>query len=227
VKPVQIAIIAALPREIAALVRGHAADRDLRRGGLHLYRLPQAIVVAAGMGAQRATLAVQAALAAAPISTLISAGLAGACSSTLRPGDVVEPGTIIDANTGERFTADAPVEMVLVTMESVAGIDEKSRLAATYTAALVDMEAAAVARLAQANALRFRAVKAISDGHDFELPELNRFTGLHGSFRTGAFALHVALRPRLWSKSAQLGRESNRALAALTERLRTVLREGS
>jgi len=223
----RIAIIAALPREIAALVHGHAPDRELLRRGVHLYHLPGAIVVAAGMGAERATLAVQAALAAAPIQTLISAGLAGSCTPARRPGDLAEPGTIIDVKTGERFFAAAPREIVLVTADTIAGINEKYRLAATYDAGLVDMEAATVARLAAADGLRFRAIKAISDGHFFELPGLSRFTGRYGSFRTGAFALHVALRPQLWSRAAQLGRDSNRALAALTERLQQVLREAS
>ena len=225
--PARIAIIAALPREIAALVRGHAPDRELLRRGIHLYRLPQAIVASAGMGAERATLAVQAALAAAPVATLISVGLAGSCTPGLRPGDLAEAVTVIDVKTGERFFTDAPQGIVLVTADTIAGIEEKHRLAAAYQADLVDMEAATVARLAAANGLRLRAIKAVSDGHLFELPALNQFTGRHGSFRVGAFALHVALRPRLWSRAAQLGRDSNRALAVLTERLQQVLRDES
>ena len=59
----RIAIIAALPREIAELVRGVPADATLRHRGISLYRLPNAVVVAAGMGAARAEMAVQAALA--------------------------------------------------------------------------------------------------------------------------------------------------------------------
>jgi adenosylhomocysteine nucleosidase len=104
---------------------------------------------------------------------------------------------------------------VLVTTETIAGIREKTRLATSYDAALVDMEAATVARLARAHGLGFRAIKAISDAHDFEIAALARFAGKQGSFRTGAFALHTALRPHLWAKAAKLGRDSNRALAKL------------
>lgn len=81
----RVAIIAALPREIAELVRGVAADEVLRQRGIYLYRLPKAVVVAAGMGATRAELAVEAALAAGAVDLLISAGLAGACSPDLKP----------------------------------------------------------------------------------------------------------------------------------------------
>jgi adenosylhomocysteine nucleosidase len=222
--PAKIAIIAALPREIAALVRGISPDDGLRTRGIFLYRLPGAVVIAAGMGALRATLAVKTALEDAPGATLISVGLAGGCAPGLAPGAVAEVAVVVDARTGERYGSSALSSgPVLVTVDSVAGVEEKARLAATYGASLVDMEAATVARLAAANGLRFRAIKAVSDAQDFELASLTQFTGKHGSFRTAAFALHTALRPQHWWKTAQLGRHSHRALSALTLRLRQVL----
>lgn len=222
---VSLAIIAALPREITALVRGTSPDRALLRDGVHLYRLKSAVVVAAGMGAVRATVAVQAAMANAPIHTLVSIGLAGACSPELAAGEVTEASVVIDARTGERFSVGTSKTCVLVTTDSIASVHEKARLAASYGASLVDMEAATVARLALAKELKFRAIKAVSDAHDFELASLSRFAGKNGSFRTGAFALHTALRPHHWSKAASLGRNSNRALAALHERLLQVIEE--
>jgi adenosylhomocysteine nucleosidase len=220
-----LAIVAALPREIAALVRGTSPDRALLRDGVHLYRLKSAVVVAAGMGAARATVAVQAAMADAPIRTLVSVGLAGACSAELVAGEVAEASLVIDARTGERFSVGTAKTCVLVTTDSIASVHEKARLAASYGASLVDMEAATIARLALAKELEFRAIKAVSDAHDFELALLSRFAGKHGSFRTGAFALHTALRPNQWRKAAQLGRDSNRALAALHERLLQIIEE--
>ena len=102
---------------------------------------------------------------------------------------------------------------------------EKTRLADTYAAAMVDMEAATVARLALAHGLRFRAIKGISDAHDFELASLSRFEGKHGSFRTGRFALHTALRPHHWRKTVTLGRHSAQALSALERTLRSLLEQ--
>ena len=224
--PPTLAIIAALPREIAGLVRGVSTDRELQRRGVHLYRLPDAIVVTAGMGATRVTLAVEAALHSAPVTTLISVGLAGGCSPSFTSGVVEEVALVIDARTGERFiSSTATSGPTLATVDAVAGVQEKARLAATYGAALVDMEAATVARLALANGLRFRAIKAVSDAHSFELPSLARFSGRRGEFRAAAFALHLALRPQHWSKAVQLGRDSHRALSALTARLQQLMRE--
>jgi adenosylhomocysteine nucleosidase len=220
--PTGIAIIAALPREVAALVRGTVPDPMLLKRGIHLHRVRESIIVVAGMGAERAAVAVEAAMAASPATMLISAGLAGACTAEYPAGSVTEATLVIDAQTGERFTtvANGGDECVLATTAAIAGVSEKRRLGATYGASIVDMEAATVARLARAHGLAFRAIKAISDAHDFELAGLSRFAGKQGSFRTGAFAMHTALRPRNWSNAMQLGRDGKRALEALNVALR-------
>ena len=124
------------------------------------------------------TLAVEAALHSAPVTTLISVGLAGGCSPSLASGVVEEVALVIDARTGERFVSSTATSgPTLATIDAVAGVQEKARLAATYGAALVDMEAATVGRLAAANGLHFRAIKAVSDAHDFELASLAHFSG--------------------------------------------------
>ena len=82
---------------------------------------------------------------------------------------------------------------------------------------MVDMEAATVAKLARARGLPFRAIKAISDEHDFELEALNHFADQRGQFRTAAFALHAAMRPALWKSTMQLGRASAEAIRALDQ----------
>ena len=213
-----VGIIAALPREIAGLVKGVRAEPQEKRSGIFVYRLPEAVVVCAGMGGGRATLAVDAAIQRGA-QTLVSAGLAGGCSPGLAVGAVVHAGTVIDALSGERFTTSDAEGAVLVTTHIIASIREKERLHASYGAAVVDMEAATVGRLARAHGLGFRAVKAVSDAHDFELSSLSRFASDKGHFRTGAFALHTALRPHRWRQTARLGSGSQRALRALTREL--------
>ena len=222
--PPRTGVIAALPREVRGLVRGVNPDPDLLARGIHLYQLPSAVVVTAGMGASRAALAFEAALACGQIERVISAGLAGSCTSAWSAGSVCEAGLVLDALTGERFRSSASTELVLATTAAIASVQEKARLGQTYNASMVDMEGATVARLARAHGLEFRAIKGISDAHDFELASLSRFEGKHGRFRTSAFALHTALRPHHWRPAARLGRASNRALAALEESLREVLR---
>jgi len=220
---VKIAVIAALPREIAGLIRGTSADASLIEEGVWLYRLEGAVVVAAGMGSARAAVAVE---AAGEVAMLISTGLAGGCVPGLEAGSVLEAGVVVDVRTGERFVAGVGSGVTLATAGAIAGVAEKVRLAETFGAAMVDMEAAAIARIALARGLRFRAIKGVSDGVEFELSALAKFEGERGSFRTGAFAAYTAVRPWTWGKAIALGRGSAKALAGLETALRGVLAEG-
>ena len=212
-----IAIVAALPREVAVLVHGWKAHRKLREQGIFSWTSANAVVVAAGMGAGRATLAVEAALAYGAVSEILSVGLAGACDPAVRVGTVIEATCVVDVRTGERFgTAASGKEEILATGSLIAGVQEKARLFATYRAVAVDMEAATVARLALSREIPFRAIKAISDDYAFELGSLGKFETRHGHFHTRAFALHTAVRPHTWRQAIRLGRHSQFALAALT-----------
>jgi adenosylhomocysteine nucleosidase len=85
------------------------------------------------------------------------------------------------------------------------------------------MEAATVARIAQAHGLKFHAIKVISDDASFELQELARFATEDGPFREAAFAAHAALRPQLWTKLFQLAGNSKRALQSLTTEIESQL----
>lgn len=208
------AIVAALPREVSGLVKGWERREVARL--VYVYRRGDAVVACAGMGAERVTRAVQAALAEGA-TELISAGLAGACDPVLRVGDVLRAGMVVDSRTGERFGEGGSV---LVTAPAIASVREKARLHDAYAASVVDMEAAAVARLALAHGVGFRAIKVISDEAGFELEELGRFATADGQFREGAFALYALARPALWGKLMQLAGNSKRALAALTEAMR-------
>ena len=214
------AIIAALPREVSALVKGWKI-RQLQ-DHITVYTNGEAVAACAGMGADRAAVAVEAAMAEMPVTTLISVGLAGACDPTLRVGDIVCAGVVIDSLTGEKFD-NSQFKRVLVTSDVVASVREKARLHDFYGATAVDMEAAAVARIAIARGLDFRAIKVISDEADFEVEGLSKFATRDGQFREGAFALHAALRPAMWGKVIALGRNSGKALRSLTTALNVEL----
>jgi adenosylhomocysteine nucleosidase len=211
------AFIAALPREVRRLVNGW--ERRSIAGGVVVYTNGDAVVACAGMGAARAALAVHAAMDAMPVTELISVGLAGACDPKMRVGEIVRAGLGLDAQGVEQF-GNSQFRQVLVSADSIASVQEKTRLHAAYYAHAVDMEAAAVARLARENGLQFRAIKAISDEADFDLAELARFLTADGQFREKAFALHAALRPALWGKAIALGWNSGIAVRALTKALR-------
>ncbi len=223
-------IIAALPREIGGLVKGWRFDEGLRSRGIYLFWSDDAVIACAGMGAQRAGLAVEAALRLGPATELISAGWAGACIHRLAVGDVVMPDVVVDVKTGERFFSEhqrGPTDglEVLATAPGPASPAEKERLSRSYDASLVDMEAATVARIARAQGIPFRAVKAVSDGASFALPDVSRFTTREGHLREASFGLHVALRPRMWRPVAAMARGSRLASGRLQSAIREVIFE--
>jgi adenosylhomocysteine nucleosidase len=214
------AIIAALPREVKHLVRGWHTQKLPKK--ITVYTNDFAVVACAGMGPARATLAVQAAMATKPVTSLLSVGLAGACDPSLHIGDIVRAGVVVDSQSGERYI-NSQFKQVLVSSPEIASVREKLRLRESYSASAVDMEAATVARMAQAHHLHFQAIKAISDEATFELQELSRFATHDGRFREAAFAAHTGARPRLWPKLFHLARNSQRALQALTAELESQL----
>ena len=214
------AIIAALPREVKHLVRGWREHKLPNK--IVAYTNNFAVVVCAGMGPLRTTLAVQAAMEMRPIKTLLSVGLAGACDPSLHVADIVHAGVVVDMQSGEQYN-DSGLTQVLVSSPHIASVAEKQRLYESYRASAVDMEAATVARLARAHNLSFRAIKAISDEATFELQELTRFATPDGQFREAAFAAHSAVRPQLWPKVFHLAENSSRAIQSLTAELESQL----
>ncbi|MGB8480559.1 MAG: phosphorylase [Acidobacteriaceae bacterium] len=230
----RIAILAALPREVAPLVRHWAATplkpKDGLNGppsddkGMRLWENEHAIVACAGMGRARVALALELAEARGPLRSVISVGYAGALREKMRIDGVYWPSIVIDGQTGERFACEDG-EGVLVTADHVVGRDEKPKLATQWNADLVDMEAATVARLAKLRALPFRTVRAISDPVDDNLPDLSRFTNVRGGFQGASFAMYVALHPWLIPTTIRLGKQSSRASQAIAAALLQILRQ--
>jgi hypothetical protein len=149
---------------------------------------------------------------------VISVGFAGALDSSLQVGQFFEPRIVINAADGVRTEVGAG-EGILVSSATVAGKEQKMRLAKAYGANAVDMEAAAVALGAQARGVEFGALKAISDAADFDLPALARFVAKDGSFHSVGFACYVAVRPWLWGTTIALARNSSKASHALCSAL--------
>jgi adenosylhomocysteine nucleosidase len=113
----------------------------------------------------------------------------------------------------------------LVTSPVVSDEAEKRRLAGAYGAGLVDMEAAAVARLAAMRGIPFYCVKGVSDGFNDKLPDFNRFISATGQFRLTRFILFVLLRPWHWPALVRMGENSRRAAIGLADSLLDILDE--
>jgi adenosylhomocysteine nucleosidase len=215
----QVAIVAALKREVECLIRG--AKRVDRAHAGHMFRFferGRKVVVCGGIGAEAARRAAEAAIELYHPVVLHSVGFAGALQPGLPVGEIFVPALVIDARDGSRTTIEEG-SGVLVTFMNVAGVKQKMSLGEAYAAQAVDMEAAAVAAAAHAHGIAFRATKVISDGFDFEMPDMGGFIDPQGQFRSASFAVHIALRPWLWPRTILLARNSSKAANALAKYL--------
>lgn len=211
----RIAIVAAMPREVRPLLRGWASSNREHEGRrFRFFESESAVVVCGGIGADAARRACEAVISLYRPMQVVSAGFAGALEPSLKAGDVVSPHWVIDAADGSRMEV-AGGDGALVSFATVAGPEQKAKLAEAYGAQAIDMEAAAVGRAAQARGARFRAVKAISDESGFGLPPVERFVDSAGRFHSGRFAVFVAVRPWLWESVLRLARNSSKASRAL------------
>jgi len=227
----RIGIIAALPGELKPLVRGWERLPTAAGSNIRMWQRPQAagqdevIAVCAGMGAAAARRAFTAAEFLGPLDEVLSVGWAGALQKECVAGRCYQAAQVIDTQTGERFSAGAG-RLRLATTVRVADATEKRRLAESYGASLVDMEAAVVARLALMRGIPVRCFKAVSDGVAAELPDLNPFVDVDGQMRMGKFLGYVALRPAYWGPLMQLGKNSAVAARSLATAVSSALDRG-
>jgi len=221
------AFIAAMPGELKPIVRGWPHST---RGGMHFWAQRNSedeyIAACAGAGQQAATRAFAALEDGGPVDLVFSIGWAGALTPHLPTGSAHNMAGVIDVRTGERFHCDAGAgDLWLATSPIVADEPEKRRLAAAYPAALVDMEAAALARLAAMRGIPFYCLKGISDPLSAKLPDFNRFIAPNGQFRLSAFILFALLRPWYWPALVRMGENSRKASQSIAESLLTFLDE--
>ncbi len=220
------ALIAAMPGELKAIVRGW---KPSTAGKVKLWSHRDEnlwVAACAGAGQDAATRAFAAIEQDAPVDLVFSLGWAGALTSDLAAGSAHNVAGVIDVRTGERFRCDAGAgSLWLATSPKVADETEKRRLASAYSASLVDMEGAAIARLAKMRGIPFYCLKGVSDPLSAKLPDFNRFIDANGQFHTAQFALSALLKPWYWPALVQMGENSKRASQSIAESLAEFLRD--
>jgi adenosylhomocysteine nucleosidase len=215
----KVAIVAALQREIKPLVRGwRVTFREHQGRRFKFFEDDQRVLVCGGIGPEAARRASEAVIVLYQPEVIQSVGFAGALDAALKVGDLFSPSQVIDSTDGSCVETGVG-NGVLVSFGRIAGTDQKARLAKAYGAQAVDMEAASVARAALLRGVRFVAIKAISDESDVSLPELQRFIGADGQFRTAAFLAATTVRPWSWLRLMRLAGNSAAASRTLCREL--------
>lgn len=221
----RVAIVAALEREVRPLIKGwRVSEKEYGGRRFRFFEKDDAVVVCGGIGPQAARRAAEAIIVLYQPGVLYSVGYAGALEPGRRVGTLIKPSVVVNAADGSRVQLDHG-EGTLVTFGMTASLAaQKAGLRRAFGAQAVDMEAAEVSRAAELRAVKFGAIKAISDEFDFEFPRPERFLTPDGRLREVRFIFYVTVRPWLWPKVLRLARNSRVATQALCEELRKSLR---
>lgn len=212
----KVAIISALDRELAPLLqRWERGLLQVERRVFPIWRSEGVVYVPCGMGPEHAKAAARVLIEQEKPSIIVSAGFAGALTRMLTVGEVITPGTVIDAQTGKYYELGFG-SGVLVTVPAVTDEAAKKGFATQFRADAVDMEAAAVAETAKEHGMEFCAVKAVSDELGFAMPPFNAYINADGSLAMERFAAYVAVRPGYWPSLMKLACNSKRAAQELS-----------
>ena len=220
----RIVIVAAMEREISNFVAGWPSRTIQGKRPLKIYEKHNVAVVCGGIGSRAARRAADEGYKEfdGEVSLFVSTGIAGALVPELNVGDVLQPAEIVD-EADSLTIHSAAGKGKLVSSGAVASREIKQILARRFAAEAVDMEAYAVADVAQLYHVPFLAIKAISDEFDFPMPPLGRFVSEEGQFQTASFMAYILIRPWLWRRVLSLGRNSQKASLALTKPLTDVV----
>ncbi len=194
-------------------------------------RIARPLGARTAIGGGTAAGAAQAAEALAPhVSTLISFGLAGGLDPALSPGALLVPALILA--DGEDWSAD-PVLLTLLGGPTpgalfgdgaiLATAARKSALHARTGAVAVDLESAAVARIAARHGLPFAALRAVCDPAGQDLPPA-ALIALDGRGRIGALRIAASLlaHPGQIPALIALARDAAQARRALVTRVAAI-----
>jgi adenosylhomocysteine nucleosidase len=197
-----IGIICALPREL---------------GGFYRAPPPGCAIIAGGVGADAAD---RAARSLADARALISTGYAGGLAAPAARGVIV-----VDTDH-PAFEAFPPAVRgrIADSQTMIATPDARARLAATTGAIAVDMESAAVARVARERGIPFAAIRVVTDGPEDTLAiDWDRYRRPDGTMRTGAAVLSALRSTRGIAELLRLWYSSSEATRALSAYLRKFL----
>ena len=160
------------------------------------------------------------------IDVCICAGLAGALRPSLKAGEIVVPGAVVES--GSHSTRSCNQELVeiavgmgatrvsrILTSKSVLGQVQSKREAASHADA-VDMESFNVVTKASDKWISAAVIRAVSDRFDEELPlDFDRASNSRGEISVGRMALQLLVKPQQISAAIAFGKQSTLAAANL------------
>lgn len=237
----KIGIVTALPEETRAVLRNVPQPERSRHQGLPTWHGSPGgrgiVLIESGMGMRNAGRAAELLVLAERPGLLVSAGLGGGVRPGLSVGDVVMAERLLLCAAGcfeavrmapaPAMTAAGILRGTFVTTD---GILNKQRLAELLPAdtphPVVEMESAAIARVADSHAIPFLGIRAISDAWDEELGfAIDEFCDDQMRIRPVKVLATILRRPRIIPQLIRLAAGSRVAAARLAEAIGLLLQQ--
>jgi adenosylhomocysteine nucleosidase len=223
-----IGLIAAMPEEIAPLLRRVGNYHREKAGRRNLYRFQagplSACLIESGMGPRNATEGASRLIETCSPQIILNFGFAGALSPGLKVGDIISADRLLFYHDGlfseqQWLTSlQGPVgqQVKQGSFVTTSRITDKEflakRLPAGIRQAVVEMETAAVAKVAGTAGIPFMAIRAISDATDEELGfTLDEFCDHELNLKIWRVLLTVARKPWIIPQLIRLARNSKAA----------------
>jgi adenosylhomocysteine nucleosidase len=244
----RIGIITAMPEETRSVVRAVGETKKTRTGGLCRWSGVVAgheiLIIEAGMGFSNATTAARQLVQEQQPDLIVSAGFCGGISEALQVGDVVLASdlTIVSGTVLEdvRVEIAAACRTLLEQQAgkgrrlfgglfvSTATIMRKTQLATLLPTGapcpVVEMESAAIARVAREHGIPFAGLRSVSDPFDEELSfSLDEFCDDRMRIRIPRVLMTIARKPRIIPQLVRLARNSRIAAGSLSCTMREFL----
>jgi adenosylhomocysteine nucleosidase len=190
---ISLGVVAAMPQEIAPLLRRLNGYRKEKAGGFQLYRFDvqgvPVVLIESGMGPAHAAEATRALVSIASPRLILNFGFGGGVMPGIRVGDLVLAERVFFLEGGQLTQAPQPdlalssrllqacgssgIAVNRGTFITAAAIMNKGQVAASLGAGVnhpvLEMETAAVLRVAEQSGVPVVAVRAVSDAADEEL----------------------------------------------------------
>ena len=211
-----IAVVAALPEEIAPLAR-RLAGREPEAVGRALQCSLDGLdvwLMVSGDGPSRAHRTVNELLTTISVEALIGMGVAGGLTDDLALGDLVVVDAVLDETTGRRYSPEesrwlgharkVPGARIggAVSASAIAGdAESKKRLSGLLDgSAVVDLESAAWCEAASDAEVACVIARAVTDSHDEALPlDFESLRNESGGVDRSRVLRAAVVRPRSWS----------------------------
>jgi adenosylhomocysteine nucleosidase len=244
-----IGLIAAMPQEIAPLLKRIDGYQHSRRGPFQTYRFQisdrDCLLIYSGMGMRRATAAARVLIEAAHPALIVSFGIAGGLDPELSVGDVIL------ASSACRLENGVPVELRSLA-ELTAGVEQtlsrelQPRGARLFTGTtlttsgsqavqlrgmplphpVLEMETAGIARVSTEKGIPLFALRSISDSVAEPLPfDMAAFFDRDANLNYGKIIQAIAHRPRLLAQFRRLMANTTKAAENLAIVLLALLRQ--